>query len=72
MGNLIQSKTEEELDQLLEKENSKPKERFLYLPIWNLDIKTLKNIKINLSKYFDKYQLDNIDCWINYLNNNDK
>ncbi len=71
MGNLRQSMTDEEWDDLdskikEDKKNGKPDFDLIHLSFGNLSLKKKESIREFLSTFYDDFSLREIDAWIKW------
>ena len=73
MGNLRDKYTNEEWDEMTskyetERNNGRPEKDLIYFNVFNKSALELQEIKNTLLKFYEDYQLNNLDEWINYKN----
>jgi len=75
MGNLRQSMTDAEWMEMelrieRDRENGKPDEIMLTLPLFNMDLDKMKELRKLLEPFFQSHSLRTLDSWINWKEKN--
>jgi hypothetical protein len=71
MGNLRQSMTDSEWMEMelrieRDRKNGKPDDFILTLPLLNMDLDKIKELRKALEPFFQSYSLKTLDSWINW------